>query len=522
MRSIANTNIPLSENVKQIHQYQTQQMYYFEKAMRILTAVENNNQKQNFQIEKNNFSELNRKIDNEIESGIKTTSIINNTTSEPKNKQLVLSIQNSFLKLKELHLNFKQQTDALFIKISNGENSHLESAIFAIESEGNKLEDFLNKTQNNISNLTNETINLAEVHEKNAEGLAGILMVLSIAIGLGASIYIGHRIGKRIKHIVSELNAVANGDLTRELVIEGNDEIGQLQSATLKMRDQLREILFNINKSSSTLSSASDELSSSINQTQLNCDKQHTETEQIATAIQQMTATVQEVALNINNTSKVIEKAKNDSDSGSEIINQSVSNVSQLAEQINDANEVISALSNDTNSINTVLEVIIGISEQTNLLALNAAIEAARAGESGRGFAVVADEVRTLAARTQDSTTEISHIIEKLHAGSQKAVQTINQSQEQASEVVVQANKAGDSFTSIASAISEINLMSSQIATAADEQISVSENISENITSISCKAAENSETSKKAYITSQSVSQMSVELSNLIQQFKVN
>jgi methyl-accepting chemotaxis protein len=156
-----------------------------------------------------------------------------------------------------------------------------------------------------------------------------------------------------------------------------------------------------------------------------------------------------------------------------------------LAEQIENTANVIHQLEEDSENIGKVLDVIKGIAEQTNLLALNAAIEAARAGEQGRGFAVVADEVRTLAGRTQESTAEINQVIEKLQLGSQKAVDVMNKSREDAQSVVEQATQAGTSLSVISTAVERINDMSSQIASAAEQQNSTAEEINRNITNIS-------------------------------------
>ena len=177
-------------------------------------------------------------------------------------------------------------------------------------------------------------------------------------------------------------------------------------------------------------------------ETRTNILQQQSEISQVATAMNEMTATVQEVAKNISSTAHAAKEAHDETSSGGEVVEQNIKVIQQLAGQTETASNVIHKVEEDSGSIGTVLDVIKGIAEQTNLLALNAAIEAARAGEQGRGFAVVADEVRTLASRTQQSTEEINEMIEKLQSGAGQAVQVMSQSQEQTHSAVEQATAA--------------------------------------------------------------------------------
>lgn len=223
-------------------------------------------------------------------------------------------------------------------------------------------------------------------------------------------------------------------------------------------------------------------LSSMANQSM---QEQSQQTDLLAAAINEMTATVQEVARNANEAAQGTRDADEAGESAKQVVGGTIKSIETLATRVEEAASVIDRLEQQSDKIGVVLEVIKSIADQTNLLALNAAIEAARAGEQGRGFAVVADEVRTLAGRTQESTEEIQQIIEQLQSGAHDAVKVMEQGREQAQEGVNKAGEAGKSLNEIASAIALINDMNIQIASAAEQQSHVAEEINKNVVSIS-------------------------------------
>jgi len=235
----------------------------------------------------------------------------------------------------------------------------------------------------------------------------------------------------------------------------------------------------------------------------------------------EMSATVQEVSRNITDTAQAAQEANTETAESRKMVEDAIQAIQQLAGRIDGASEVIHKLEQDSENINTVLDVIKGVAEQTNLLALNAAIEAARAGEQGRGFAVVADEVRTLAGRTQESTEEINDVIEKLQAGSRKAVDVMNKSRGEAQSVVEQATKAGASLSTISSAVARINDMSIQIASAAEEQSATADEINRNITNISEMANETTAGAQQTAAASGDLARLGTELQELVGRFRV-
>jgi len=203
------------------------------------------------------------------------------------------------------------------------------------------------------------------------------------------------------------------------------------------------------------------------------------------------------------------------------VVDETIAIINHLADDVEQGASAVNQLREDSENVGTVLDVIRGIAEQTNLLALNAAIEAARAGEQGRGFAVVADEVRTLAGRTQESTQEIQEMIESLQTGSKEAVELMTQSSEQTLSGVQQTGKAGEALTAIANEVERINDMNTQIASAAEEQSSVAEEINHNVVSISQVTSETAQGAEQTARASEDLANLATDLQNMVARFKV-
>jgi len=350
---------------------------------------------------------------------------------------------------------------------------------------------------------------------------AGIAVVL-IIVGLGVGLWFAGSITGPISRLSKTIGEIeSKSDLTRSIDIHSNDELGQAAQAINAMLAKFRSSLQQVSSSTCQLATAAEETSVVTRQTTQAVQQQLTETTQVATAMNEMSATVREVAANTSHTATASAEANTESREGRQVVDQAVAQISELANQIESAASVIQGVQQDSDNISTVLDVIKGIAEQTNLLALNAAIEAARAGEQGRGFAVVADEVRNLASRTQESTEEINQMIDKLQTGSKKAVGVMEQSQKQAHSAVEYATKAGDSLSTIAGVVENINDMSTQIASAAEEQSAVAEEINRNIVSISDMAEQTAAGTENTAAASDELAQLATQLQNLVGQFRV-
>jgi methyl-accepting chemotaxis protein len=321
--------------------------------------------------------------------------------------------------------------------------------------------------------------------------------------------------------VVMEGIASTKGDLTVRMDESGADEVARLSRAYNRFAEKIEGVVRKVDSATGNLSVQVGEFAALAEHAKVGITKQREQTTHVATAMTQMSATVHEVAQNTAQTAEAARQADLQANSGQEVVNDVTRSINALASDVGKAVETVQHVAQDSERIGSVLDVIRGIADQTNLLALNAAIEAARAGEQGRGFAVVADEVRTLAKRTQDSTKEIQEMIESLQSGVHKTVTVMETSQQQAAESVEQAGRAHDSLREITQVIDTISQMSSQIATAAEEQSTVAEDINRNIVDITHVAETTAQESVKSYDASESMSREVDLLGGLLSEFHI-
>ena len=348
-----------------------------------------------------------------------------------------------------------------------------------------------------------------------------IAAAAALLVGLLATWLITRAIVRPLKQVTGIAQRIASGDLGVEIEVRRSDEIGQLLEAMQGMSRDLRSMVGRLQAGVSQLSTSAQSLSSVTDRAREGVTVQKQETDQMATAITQMAATVHEVAQNAEQAAASAALADSRVVLGGQVVRGTLQRIEQLVAAMSVTRQGIEQLSLDTRHIDSVLEVIKSVAQQTNLLALNAAIEAARAGEQGRGFAVVADEVRALAKRTQQSTEEIDGLLGVLRAGANRSVTDMHQSDALVEQVVRDASQTQEALTGIASAVAVIHGMNQQIAAAAEQQSAVAEEINRSVTSIRDIGEQSAVAMQKNTSSSQQLAALSVELQGMAAQFRL-
>ncbi len=341
-----------------------------------------------------------------------------------------------------------------------------------------------------LGTFVNQDLISAPVQSARMTGL--VMAVIGLLISL-AVLHVGIKVMmaplRRLNTAMADIGT-GDADLTQRLDTSASDELGQLAKSFNRFVENIQTVVRDVQRGSEELGGNVRSLRETASTSRSSVEQQQSEIDMVATAINEMSAAAGEIAQNAQQTADAANTADHDSRASLETVAASREAVQKLSKEVNSAAEVINALGKDVSSITTVLEVIQGIAEQTNLLALNAAIEAARAGEAGRGFAVVADEVRNLAQRTQSSTEEINNMIERLQKGANNAVTVMNASTAVSNVSMEKAQDAMEALNRIADSITSINQMTSQIATASEEQTSVTEELNSSITRIADQGQE--------------------------------
>ncbi len=426
----------------------------------------------------------------------------------------IQSLLEKYFKLQDelvaVHGSEKWRTDAYLVRTEIG------PLVTRIKGELDQLVESQTLSTEMISDELLENVS-------NTQKIVLVLLVVSILLGIAGSWFMAVIITKPINIAVEAMRDIAEGegDLTQRLDVSGRDEVAQLSSGFNMFIEKVQDIISQVAGSTSQLAAAAEEMSAVVITTKDGIQTQRGETDLVATAMNEMVATVQEVASNANNAAGQAENANQEAINGKQTISKTIGSIEALAGEVNKASDVIDGLEKDSDDIGTVLDVIQGIAEQTNLLALNAAIEAARAGEQGRGFAVVADEVRSLASRTAHSTQEIQGMIERLQKGASDAVSVMQSGTSQAEASVAQAADADKALAAITNAVGDISSMNAHIANAANQQGTVAEEINVNVTNISQVAEQSAQATEDLANASDELAKLAVDLQSMVAQFKI-
>ena len=369
------------------------------------------------------------------------------------------------------------------------------------------------------------SIDKAKAYAMLTEFRASAIIVTVIAVVLIIAL-----LGLLIRVLMQPLTAMGKamhdiaqgeGDLTKRLAIQSNDEFGALARSFNQFVERIHSSIREVSSATVQVNEVAKLVVNASNSSMVNSDEQASRTNSVAAAINQLGAAAQEIARNAADASSQASDARHQAEDGGKVVQQAIHSMSELSNKISDACAKIEMLNSKTVDIGQILEVIKSISQQTNLLALNAAIEAARAGEAGRGFAVVADEVRNLAHRTQESAQEIEKMIEELQIGSRESVTTMTESQRYSEESVEIANQAGERLGTVTARIGEIDGMNQSVATATEEQTSVIESLNMDIIEINTLNQEGVENLQATLRACGDLEQQAARLKQMVDSFRI-
>lgn len=349
-----------------------------------------------------------------------------------------------------------------------------------------------------------------------------LLAIISIAISLFATWFISRQITHPLHQALAMAQRIADGDLTGTVHVQRTDELGKLMQAMQRMNDNLHDVIGHVRKGTLRLASSAEELSAVSTQNSAGAITQKQETEQVATAMHQMTLASQEVARHTGKAADAATQADQLASHAEQEVQISISQIEKLNEEMAQSATSMQNVLQESEKIGGVLDVIKTVADQTNLLALNAAIEAARAGNMGRGFAVVADEVRNLAQRTQNSTQEIESLISHLQNVIRQAAAAVGNSQIMTGQVVDGARTVGQRLAEITNSVNNIQEMNQQIATAAEEQTTVADDINRNIVNVRDSVDQFASATEQTTASSHELARLGTELQHAVERFKVN
>ncbi len=406
----------------------------------------------------------------------------------------------------------QKQTDPAITELANTEHPNWQQ----IRKD---LQVLMKAQEQAVTGLGQKVYAQAHVSRRNSI----MVGLVAIILGIVVTLLVLRSLRRGLNSTIEAMQAVADGDgdLTRRLAVNGDNELSQLAATFNRFADLIQKLVRQVVASTTQLAAAAEQMSVITGESRAGLERQHRETDQVATAVEEMAATVHEVAGNTAIAADAARDADGEARNGRNTVQQAGNAVQQLAGEVEASAAAIDALAQESQRIGGVLDVIRAIAEQTNLLALNAAIEAARAGENGRGFAVVADEVRTLAGRTQRSTAEIQSMIEALQEKARDAAAKMEAGRSRTTATVEYAEATSASLATIGERVASLSDMNTHIAAAAEEQSAVASEVSRNVSNIKVLTDEAANHAEQMSQAGDNLARLAAGLQSLVQHFKV-
>jgi methyl-accepting chemotaxis protein len=519
---IAEEHIPLGTKVTHITELQLQQAILLERSLfyKLLYSQNTNISSEKLINLENMVSKLTLSIEQEIVN-------IKDFVSEAIDVVHTEKVKNEYRHVLDVLNDAQKRYKKLIKKLEDFNSASSPEALNELSLQVETIQSTLQKEliglSKEIQKFTLDASLQAEHDEQRGIIWISVAFITALAVGLVLPFIISQSIVKPINLLSSRLSEIANGDgdLTIRLDEKAKDETGDVARAFNQFLDVLRTLISNTNNQADDLGDSTEVALEAMRNTASNIDKQRSETEMVAAAVNEMSMTTQEVARSASHAADVTQNVKDKVTEGKKDALETQTIIKQLSEEVTEASQVIASLVEETNNIGNVLESIQGIAAQTNLLALNAAIEAARAGETGRGFAVVADEVRTLAQRTQTSTVDIQDLLTRLKAEANNAVSSMNKGTESADTCLQKSAKTSQTFEEASHSVAQISDLNAQIAAAAEEQSVVAEEINKNIVKISGLADITAQGAKATSEANTKIANNVKDLHNNLNVFKV-
>ena len=520
--SIKDADIPLTKKLMAITQHQLEQEIYYERAFRYASKLQSDSRaKKAFGHAIEQFEHYSRQVSEELKGAEKLIfeqlKVIDEKDMEDEFNHLLKEIK----ELEEQHGNWSKHTDKVLLFLKNGNVLEAADLSASVEVEANKLESHIEDVLKEIENFTEQAIVKLNEEDQKIFYDGIIFSLVSTIIGVVFSFYNVKSLNKDLGKLTYSVNEISNGELTKSFKSSNiGKDLGLVLADIDHLQEKLKYSLQLVHSSSSEAVIAAQSLNSLTTDVQTNIIEQGSEVDMLAAAMEEMGATSTEIAKNAETTQVSTVNVTEFSSVCQNDMGHAVTSMSDLANGLDDSAKKILTLEEHGNKIGSVLDVIKSIADQTNLLALNAAIEAARAGEQGRGFSVVADEVRTLAKRTQDSTTEIEAMITAFKNETTDAVKSMGTSQELAKAMLLTAQKSNDNLIEISNTINDVNGMTIQIASAAEEQAAVVQEINRNIHSVNELSGKNVDASSQVSSASEQIEAISKQVLVEISYFK--